>query len=285
MELSSFQLETLESLPVDRALILNVSPDHLDRYDSFDHYADTKIALADLLKKEGKVIVNGGDSILMEKTRNRVEKRMLFSTRGESDIDWDGRFLVFGDFRIDMEKSDLRGIHNVENIMAALLAVSEFGKDQEAVDSVLTDFVSLPHRSVSAGTVKGVKFINDSKATNVGATLTSLRGMEDNSVVLILGGVDKGGSYKPLEDEIRRTCRAVVTIGEAAAVIEEAFRDVVPVVGAGVMEKAVREAFRLSEKGSTVLFAPACSSYDQYPNYKERGDDFCRKVEDLRERC
>jgi UDP-N-acetylmuramoylalanine--D-glutamate ligase len=178
-------------------------------------------------------------------------------------------------------KLGLQGGHNALNIAAAVAAVGPFGLDDLVIEEVLEAFRGLPHRMVLVRSRAGVRWYDDSKGTNVGATVTAVRGVVEHRVVLIAGGRDKGGSYGPLVDALREKGRAAVLIGEAAPLIKEAVGDVVPVHVATAMDEAVRMAAELAQPGDAVLLSPACSSFDMFRDYKERGDVFVNAVNAL----
>ncbi len=284
LEISSYQIETLRSMTPDVALILNVSPDHLDRYASYEEYLFTKVQLGRLLGTEGLLIVNGGDQPLCAAVSGLNREIHYFSARDRSDIISEGSKIQYKGHVIDLDTTKLRGEHNVENVMAAILAVEPFIEDPAPIIAAIQAFNPLPHRMQPVVKIQGVEFIDDSKGTNVGAVEKSLAGFADKSVVLILGGVDKGGSYQPLRTLADRKCRGVVLIGRSAPVIREYFDDFVPLETADSMMGAVETAFRMAEPGTTVLLSPACSSFDWYENYKKRGEDFINRVFELKNR-
>jgi UDP-N-acetylmuramoylalanine--D-glutamate ligase len=175
----------------------------------------------------------------------------------------------------------LEGAHNLLNICAAIACASEAGAASEAIGSALSAFAGLAHRTVLVAEVNGVRFYDDSKGTNVGAAVAALRGLAEPKVVLIAGGRDKLGSYRPLIDELAGKGRALVLIGEAAQRIADAAFGVIEVTRVRTMEEAVRIAAELAEKGDAVLLSPACSSFDMFRDYKDRGDAFARAVRGL----
>jgi UDP-N-acetylmuramoylalanine--D-glutamate ligase len=178
----------------------------------------------------------------------------------------------------------LRGGHNALNVAAAVAAVGHFALDQLVVQEVLEGFRGLAHRMALVRELDGVRWYDDSKGTNVGASVTAVRGVVEDKVVLIAGGRDKGGSYEPLVEALRAKGRAVVVLGEAAELIARAVGDAVPVRRATSMEEAVRIASQLAQVGDAVLLSPACSSFDMFRDYKHRGDAFVAAVHDLSRR-
>jgi UDP-N-acetylmuramoylalanine--D-glutamate ligase len=182
---------------------------------------------------------------------------------------------------IDLPALPLIGRHNEENIEAAALAALVAGATPAGIRQALTDFEPLPHRVNFVREVRGVRYYNDSKATNVDAVVRALDSFAQ-PVVLIMGGRDKGGSYQALEAPIGRLVSQLVVLGEAAGIIGQAFRHLVPIHTAADMGAAVRMAAGLAQEGEVVLLSPACASFDMYANYQERGEDFCRHVQQLR---
>ena len=280
IELSSFQLETLKSLRPDVAMVLNVTPDHLDRYKDFEDYKNTKLNLLNLLKKGGTAVL--GTGIVSDDFRHPDFELKLFSVEGTDDITCDENFVYFDGKKLKVDDLKIRGHHNVENIMAAVLGVRKWVSDTEILRKSLLEFNPLAHRTAFVDKFQGVEFIDDSKGTNVGAVEKSLAGFADGKVVLILGGVDKGGSYEPVRILADKKCKGIVLIGASKEIIRPYFNGFANVESADSMAEAVEKSFRLAENDGVVLFSPACSSFDWYKNYKERGDDFVNKVKDLK---
>jgi UDP-N-acetylmuramoylalanine--D-glutamate ligase len=179
--------------------------------------------------------------------------------------------------RFPRARFGLQGGHNALNIAAAIAAAREFELDFATACAALERFTGLPHRMALAGEIRGVRFYDDSKGTNVGASVTALRGLLEDKAVLIAGGRDKGGSYEPLVSALRDKGRAVILIGEAADRIKEAVGSVVPAHVVSTLEEAVSESLRLAKKGDAVLLSPACSSFDMFRDYKHRGDEFVHR--------
>ena len=280
IELSSFQLETLKSLKVDVAMVLNVTPDHLDRYKDFEDYKNTKLNILNLLKKGGAAIL--GTGIVADDFKHPDFDIRLFSVEGTKDIKCDETNVYFDGKTLKVDDLKIRGHHNIENIMAAVLGVKDWVGDTSVLRKTLLVFDPLAHRTAFVDKFQGVEFIDDSKGTNVGAVEKSLAGFADGKVVLILGGVDKGGSYEPVRILADKKCKGVVLIGASKEIIRPYFDGFGNVEDADSMAEAVEKAFILAKNDGVVLFSPACSSFDWYRNYKERGDDFVNKVKDLK---
>lgn len=284
IEMSSYQIERLQSLHPDVSAILNVSPDHLDRYESYEDYLVTKVMLAKMTKKDGLIVLNGSDEPLLAAAGSVGVEKALFSSSEPGEIAYRNGSVYFKNSEISMDEIELSGIHNVENIMASILCANYFDVSENDITDAVYSFKGLPHRTEFVDELNGVSFVNDSKGTNVGAVEKSMAGFDDNSLILILGGVDKGGSYEPLVDLVKRKCRGIVLIGSSVDIIRPAFEGVVPIEEADSMMLAVEKSFDLAQGGGTVLLSPACSSFDWYSNYKERGKDFVKCVSELKER-
>ena len=284
VELSSYQIENLESLHPDVSAVLNVSPDHLDRYESYEDYLMTKVKLLKLTEKSGLAVLNGSDEPLLAAAGSIDVKKALFSSSVPGETTYRNGSIYFGNSEIIMDDIELSGIHNVENIMASILCVSYFGVDENDIVDAVYSFTGLPHRTEFVDRINGVTFVDDSKGTNVGAVEKSLAGFNNSSVVLILGGVDKGGSYEPLLELVKEKCTGIILIGSSIEIIRPVFTDVVSLEEAYSMMEAVEKAYKMAAENSTVLLSPACSSFDWYSNYKERGKHFASCVRELKEK-
>lgn len=276
LEVSSFQMERVDTFHPRSAVLLNVTPDHLDRYPSFDAYADAK---GNMFLRQGAddvAVIPVGDPLCAAQARRGRGRPVTFGPGGDVDVSEVG---VAHEGHLYPRDSlgaggALAGTHNMANVAAALAAVGPFHLDQAAVARALAAFRGLPHRTALVFEHGGVRFYDDSKGTNVGAAVTALRGLREARAVLIAGGRDKGGSYQPLVEALRAKGRALVVLGEAAAAITRAVGDAVPVVGAKTMEEAVTLAAGLARPGDAVLLSPACSSFDMFRDYAHRGDAF-----------
>ncbi|OFW61038.1 MAG: UDP-N-acetylmuramoylalanine--D-glutamate ligase [Actinobacteria bacterium RBG_16_64_13] len=304
VEVSSFQLEDIHAFRPAVGVFLNLTPDHLDRHGSMDRYLACKANLFANQRPEDVAVLNLADPVVaalgLDLAAREVGPRVAFfsvkppadrpaaSARPDSWVDagW-----IFFEGEPALPVCDLRipGLHNLENCLAAGTAALARGLDREAVAEGLRTFAGVAHRLEMAGMVAGVTYVNDSKATNVEATLTALNAYPENTH-LILGGRDKASDYRPVARACARGCRAVYLIGEATPLIEAAFAEVreregvagVPEVGAyGDLETAVRAAARNAVPGDVVLLAPACASFDQYANFEERGEHFRTLVAEL----
>lgn len=286
-ELSSFQLERVRTLRCHVAVLLNITDDHLDRYPSFAAYAAAKGRIFLGQHKGDVAIVPSDDELCESLARAGAGSLAVFggergAVREVAGVITDTR----GTIRFESSRLGISGGHNVLNACSAVLAATALELDPEVVGTVLGSFAGLPHRMVRVRQRHQVDWFDDSKATNVGATLASLDGLaaRDGKVVLIAGGVDKGGSYAPLVERLARIGRALVLIGEARPIIRAACAALeLPIVDAESMEEAVRVASELTESGDSVLLAPACASFDMFQGYAHRGRVFAGHVQDLPE--
>jgi UDP-N-acetylmuramoylalanine--D-glutamate ligase len=287
LEVSSFQLDTLDDFKADVAVLLNVTADHLDRYsNSFDVYADSKSRILNRADMDTWFVYNDGDAICRELASDFAGRKISFGSEGRSgDRVYVRDGVITRAWRghaqpvLALAEYSPVGIHNLENAMAAVASVMPFEVDVRDVAKALKTYRPLPHRMELAGVVDGVAYVDDSKATNVDATVKSVRSIE-GSIVLIMGGVDKGGDYDPLIEHLGRV-RRVILIGQAADKIEKTFRGRCEISRAGGMEDAVRDARKAASSGDTVLLAPACSSFDMFRDYAARGDAFKSAVASL----
>src|ERR1035437_6511664 len=289
LEVSSFQLETVEEFHPQIAVVLNITPDHLDRHGTFENYAAMKTRITARQTAENFLVLNGEDKptqMVAAKTKAQV---YWFSTRrpvkqgafvhGESVL-FIPREGAKAEPILPVAEIPLRGAHNVENVLAAVCAARLGGVAAESIRASVASFKAVEHRLEFVAEVRGVAFYNDSKATNVDATKKALEAFK-NGVHLILGGKDKNSDYTELSDLLRERCKVVYTIGSAAEKIERHLAGVVKIVSAGTLDVAVRKAAEDAVAGDVVLLAPACSSFDQFENYEQRGRVFKDLVKTL----
>jgi len=283
LEMSSFQLHDTPSLKPDVGVLTNLSPDHLDRYASVEEYYSDKARLFATADPNSAWVVNGDDKAVMRMVRDVAGHKFPFSVVGEATAHLDARsnqLVVLGAPLLSREDLPLLGQHNVGNALAASLAVMaadrshQTQKARKGIAAALKTFRSLPHRLELVGEFGGVQWINDSKATNVSSTAVAIDGME-RPTVLLLGGRHKGEAYTPLVEAVRRKVKRVIAYGEAAPIIATDLRPVVDVVRLGSdFEEVIRVAKAAARAGEAVLLSPACSSYDMFSNYEERGERF-----------
>ncbi len=283
LELSSFQLDTTESLDLKAAAVLNVTPDHLDRYASLEDYALSK---ARIFERCDTAVVNLDDPFVARMTR-RAQRMLGFSVSGASNADYtvqerDGRWLVRrGEALLSVSSMRLRGMHNAANALAALALGEALELPMAAMLAELREFPGLPHRTQWVAEAAGVTYVNDSKGTNVGATLAAVSGM-DGPLVLIAGGEGKNQDFTPLAAALRGKVRHAVLIGRDGPAIGRVLVGVCPTELCGSMSEAVRAAARAAVSGDTVLLSPACASLDMFRDYAQRGDTFAAAVRELR---
>jgi UDP-N-acetylmuramoylalanine--D-glutamate ligase len=279
-EVSSFQLETIDRFRPHVAVLTNVTPDHMDRYGDFAEYVGAKRRVFSRQAAEDFAVLNADDG--PSSATSTAARRVFFSRRGRPD--GGGAWLESGALVADIsavrheviraERLALPGAHNLENALAAVAAAECLGTPAAAMIAPLSRFRGLHHRTELVAESDGIRWIDDSKGTNVDATAKSLEGYADRSVLLILGGRDKHGDFPALRGVVGRTARLVLTIGEAAETIERALSEAAPVERCGTMDRAVLRARALARPGDTVLLSPACASFDQYENFEERGRHF-----------
>ncbi len=281
LEVSSFQMERVESFHPKVAALLNVTPDHLDRYEDVAAYANAKGNAFSNQTAGDIAVVPANDEVCLAQARRGKGRVVTFGPGG--DIDVLAHAIVDRKNEISYERRRiyLKGGHNALNVAAALAAIQPFALPSLEVTEVLASFRGLPHRMAFVRRVAGVAYYDDSKGTNVGASVTAVRGIDEAKVVLIAGGKDKGGSYAPLVDALRERGRAAVLIGEAKELIAKAIGDTIPVKKAASMDEAVSLAAKVAEPGDAVLLSPACSSFDMFADYKARGDAFVSAVQAL----
>ncbi|MBA2380133.1 MAG: UDP-N-acetylmuramoyl-L-alanine--D-glutamate ligase [Blastocatellia bacterium] len=294
VELSSFQLETIKEFRANVAICLNVTPNHLDRYESFTDYAAAKHRIVNNQTEDDVAILNADDEITASWSAGLKGSVSFFSVRRELEegVFLRGRELVAranGKERVLTTRDEilLPGSHNVENILTALSAGLACGVSPESMKRTVASFAGVEHRIERCGEIRGVTFFNDSKATSVDATLKALEALaeRDGRTVLILGGRGKNAPYAPLVPLIESSVRALVVIGEDGDNIESQLSKYAEVVRAGSMAEAVNSAFAKAEAGDSVLLAPACASFDMFKSFEERGTVFKAEVERLSNVC
>jgi len=281
LEVSSFQMERVDSFRPRVGALLNVTDDHLDRYAGIDEYARAKGNAFARQQGDDLAIVPAGDTLCLREAQRGKARVVTFGPDGTVAVT-DGAVVdgLTGE-RYERAAMALSGGHNALNVAAAIACVGPFGVPAATLRRVLGAFAGLPHRTALVAEIGGVTYYDDSKGTNVGATVTALEGLAQPRAVLIAGGRDKGGSYAPLVEALRRKGRAAVLIGEAADAMARAIGADVPVQRASSMREAVRLGASLAVAGDAVLLSPACSSFDMFRDYKHRGDEFVRAVLDL----
>ena len=290
LEVSSFQLESTEQFHPAIAVILNITPDHLDRHGSFENYARAKERIF-AAQTGGDAVVLNADNARTAQAAARCNAQVLWFSieHAVRQGAWvDGGYIVYrgapgGEVEriMPLSKIPLKGEHNVENVVAAVCAARQAGASAGAIGRAIEKFQAVEHRLEYVAAINGVEFYNDSKATNVDAAAKAVAAFS-GGVHLILGGKDKGSDYTALADLLRQRVRAVYTIGSAAAKIESQLRGVVSLHSCETLERAVNSAAAAAHAGEVVLLAPACSSFDQFDNYEHRGRAFKDLVNERR---
>ena len=290
VELSSFQLETIKDFRPNVAVALNVTPNHLDRYDLFSDYAAAKHRIFMNQTTDDLAILNADDEITLSWAKGLKANITLFSVKKELDegLFLRGRDLVCranGKEKILTTRDDifLRGLHNVENVLASLAAGLACGAPPDSMRETVKNFKGVEHRIEFVAEIEGVKFYNDSKATSVDASAKALEALSDGDgkIILILGGRGKNAPYQPLADLIKENVRALVVIGEDAQNIENQLKNYAEIIRADSMTDAVKKSFEFAIGGDAVLLAPACASFDMFKSFEERGRVFKSEVNNL----
>lgn len=291
IELSSFQLDNMYEFKANVAVILNITPDHLDRYDyKMENYVAAKFRIMQNQTSEDSFIFWQDDPIIAAQLKNlKTEARMLpFSEHDDSDAAayvHNGEIVVNagnGAWDINRDALSLKGLHNLYNSMAAALSASILDIKKETIRKALSDFQSVEHRLEYVDTIAGVRYINDSKATNVNSTWYALESMTQPTV-LILGGKDKGNDYTEIEDFVKEKVKAIVCLGVDNDKLHKFFDDKVPAIAdARSMQEAVEKCAQFATEGDTVLLSPCCASFDLFKSYEDRGEQFKACVKNLK---
>jgi UDP-N-acetylmuramoylalanine--D-glutamate ligase len=278
LELSSFQLERTKVLNAAAATVLNITADHLDRHADISAYAAQKQRI---FAGDGVMVINADDPIVAA-MQEGGRRTFTFSINKKADFwigkDQDNEYLMYGEKPLlPLSELPLEGRHNAANALAALALGMAVGLDGQAMCKALKSFKGLAHRMQRVAEIRGVVWVNDSKATNIGACVAALQGYEQK-VILIAGGDAKGADMNELVPVVRGKAKSVVLMGKDAGLIEQALNGCVPVYKAATMQQAVNIAANIATAGESVLLSPACASLDQYKNYQDRGDKFTEAV-------
>jgi len=289
IELSSFQLDGMYDFKADIAMLLNITPDHLDRYDyNMQNYVDSKFRITQNLTQNDAFIYNADDEIIVEeiKKRNIKAKLLPFSIKTTENVTAyinNNQIIINLKPELVMSIHDLalKGKHNVQNSLASGITGKILEIRNESIRESLSDFKNVEHRLEFVAKVNGIEFMNDSKATNVNSTWYALESM-DQQIVWIVGGIDKGNDYEQLIPLVKDKVKAIVCLGLKNEKIIEAFEDVVDeIVETNTAYKAVEASYRLAKKDETVLLSPACASFDLFESYEDRGKQFKNAVRNL----
>ena len=293
LELSSFQLDGMYDFRADVGVLMNITPDHLDRYDyCFQNYVDSKMRITQNQHSRNYFVYSADDEVIAAELEKRTDMRMRqlpFAAKAAVASGAGDSFLVDGEFTarvgekavtIDTAKMKIKGLHNAYNAMAAALATLAAGVEAEQVERSIYEFSPVEHRLEPAGEREGVQWINDSKATNVDSVWYALESMT-RPVVWIAGGTDKGNDYNPLKAFAREKVKALVCMGVDNDKLVREFEDVVPkVISTNTLDDAMRAAKAEATEGDVVLLSPACASFDLFKNYEQRGELFKQWVKE-----
>ncbi|MFI3296754.1 MAG: UDP-N-acetylmuramoyl-L-alanine--D-glutamate ligase [bacterium] len=289
LEISSFQLDGMFDFRADIALLLNVTPDHLDRYNyKFQEYINSKFRILQNMTSAESFIYWSGDPVIMAevKKRNIEAKQIPFNLKREENAAWiDGKNIVAGEvdsLTIDTDLLNIKGTHNLYNAMAAVLAARAIGVSDNVISAAVVAFQGVEHRLEYVTTIKGVRYINDSKATNVNSSWYALQSMK-TPVVFILGGTDKGNDYSELLDFVNEKVHTLVFMGIDNTKLNDFFSKNCncTIVDTNNINDAVSAAYSAANGGDTVLLSPCCASFDLFKNYEDRGEKFKQAVMNL----
>jgi UDP-N-acetylmuramoylalanine--D-glutamate ligase len=289
-EVSSFQLETIESFRPRVAVLLNVTANHLDRYSTMEAYLAAKMRLFENQTPADAAVINADDPVVLRQTASVRARRIFFGRRPgpEAGVYFDSGAVVAAGFpdgpaRVEIlrrEEIPLPGSHNLENVLAASAAGLLCGCAVDDIRRAVRAFKGLAHRLETVRSRNGVRYVNDSKATTAVALEKALESFSE-PIILIAGGRNKGAEFEPLRDLIGRRVKTAVLIGEARPTLRAAWNGAAPLIEAGSLEEAVRIAARTASAGDVVLLAPACASYDMFRDFEDRGDRFKEIVNGL----
>jgi len=283
LELSSFQLDLVRSFRPDIAVLLNITPDHLNRYDSFEDYSLAKFNIFKQQNNDDTAIIFDTDRQINSFINLIPSKIKRFSLKEKSDVAVNKSILSTSRLTIDINKTSLKGEHNILNIMASMLVLETLSipLDNEMVEKAFVSFKGLAHRLEFVADINGVTFVNDSKATNTDSVKYALSAFKQK-VRIIMGGSDKGENYGVLLEYLNIYAKKLYLIGETKDKMMEQFTDFVSKESFASLEDAVKTAFEESKENDIILLSPACASYDSYKNYEQRGDSFKKIVEALK---
>lgn len=281
LELSSFQLQGIRDFSPHVAVILNISPNHLDHHSSMEEYEAAKLGLFANQRENDWAVFNADDPAALRGSDSFRAKKISFGTGGErTDVYCREDEIVFGELSFFLRDSALIGEHNRENIMAAVAVAGALGCERDPVQESINEFRPLPHRTEFVLTVKGADVYNDSKSTTPFATLRAIESLP-SPIILVAGGKDKGIDYDCLKDAVASKVKALVLIGETREKMRVQLGDLAETTCAGSLKEATRSALDLCEAGDTLLFSPGCSSFDMFSSYEERGNLFKEIVRDV----
>jgi len=290
MEISSFQLDDVDAFRPDISVLLNITPDHLDRYnDDFSQYTQAKFNIVKAQEAEDAFVVSKDDETINAFLLNHSTNPKIHFFSMKETIQDDGAYISENELvlringqheSISINELSLNGKHNQYNTMAACISSRLAEVRTERIRESLRSFQSLEHRMEFVAKIRGVEFVNDSKATNLNSVWYALESMT-KPTILILGGVDKGNDYEEIRELVMDKVKAIVSLGEDTSAIQAAFKSLVPIVDTADITDAVSAAYELAQQGDCVLLSPACASFDLFKNYEDRGEQFKSNVKNL----
>jgi len=281
LELSSFQLQGIKSFRPYVALILNISPNHLDHHESFDEYVESKMKIFSIQTPEDWFIYNSDDRVINKYLPGVKSQKIPFSIKSlEEEASYDGGVIKFRDNVYDINSAKLLGVHNIENMMAAIAGTSILGCTPELIQEEINSFEPLEHRNEYIGTLSGAKVYNDSKSTSPAATVRALESLPA-PIILIAGGKDKGVSFEPLKNLVKEKVKLMVLIGESKDRMKNELGEGVTSEFADSLRQALEITSQHVAPEDSVLFSPACSSFDMFSSYEDRGMKFKEIVENI----
>ena len=280
LETSSFQLQATEKFRPFISIFLNISPNHLDHHLDFEEYFNSKTKIFSNQTEDDWAIINSGDELISAYAENIKSKIVRFGSSGPGNIHLDGKAAVFMDEKYDLSKIKLIGEHNLDNAMCAIAAAKIAGCKKDTIEQAILEFEPLPHRIEYIGRHRGVDVYNDSKSTSPGATIKAINSISP-PIILLAGGKDKGTDYKVLSGPLNERVKHLVLYGEAKKRMEQQLGTTVDTTVADSLEEAVAKAFSNSIKDDSILLSPACSSFDMFSSYEERGEVFKKIVQNI----
>ena len=293
LETSSFQLDNIKNFKPYVSVLLNITPDHLDRYDhNFNNYIKSKLKIIEKQDENDFFVYNYDDDVIKQSMNDRIKPKLIpFSIKKDLSKEFETAaylhenqliyFYYMGKENIiDARKLIIKGKHNIYNSLASVIAAKIFSIKREYITETLLNFKGVEHRLEFVKEINGVKFYNDSKATNVNSVWYALQGFSE-PIILILGGRDKGNDYSEIENEVKQNVKHIIAIGESRDKVYNFFAGKLPVTIADDMEDAVKKCYANADKGNIVLLSPACASFDMFDNYEHRGEVFKQIVNSL----
>ncbi|MDI3504023.1 MAG: UDP-N-acetylmuramoylalanine--D-glutamate ligase [Candidatus Cloacimonadota bacterium] len=274
LEISSFQLDLIQSFAPHVAVLLNLTPDHLDRYANFDEYCQSKLRIFQYQSSSDFAILDQDSVEISKRDRALVANKLYFSSQSKAAAAYlDGKFIRIKDTKLSIYELKLKGLHNQLNAMAALLSIQALGLDMKAAVKAVKEFTALPHRLEYVDSINGVAFFNDSKATNTDSTLNALQSF-DRPIRIIMGGSDKGEDFSLLTTALKKHAIKVYITGDTKYIMQQAWLGKLPLQIIDDFEECVRQAFADATMGDNIVLSPACASFDHFQNFEHRGETF-----------